>query len=87
MTDYAYHLIDNNTGDEVYASEGFSFDSVPAPEHRIHDAALMERYGGPAIVDRVEQIRSASGVEVKIYIDAVEERLNGQAIDENYRRS
>lgn len=87
MSDYAYHLIDKNTGEEVYASDGFQFESVPAPEHRIHDGALMERYGGPAIVDHVEQTRSATGVDVKIYIDGVEERMNGQDIDDTYRRS
>jgi hypothetical protein len=87
MTDYAYHLIDKNTGEEVYASAGFRFDSVPAPDHRLHDEALMERYGGPAVVDHVEQTRSAAGVDVKIYIDGVEERLNGQELNDSYRRS
>lgn len=87
MADFTYHLIDNNTGEEVYASEAFDFEAVPTPEHRIHDPELMERYGGPAVVNRVEQSRSAEGVEVKIYIDGVEERLNGQEIDQNYRRS
>jgi hypothetical protein len=88
MTDFAYHLIDKNTGEEVYASEDFNFTAVPVPDHRLHDPALMERYGGPAVVDHVEQVRSAAGVEVKIFIDGVEERVNaGNEDDENYRRS
>ena len=87
MADFAFHLIDNNTGEEVYPSDTFDFTGVPVPEHRIHDPELMERYGGPAVVDRVEQTEGANGVELNIYIDGVEERLNGQEIDQNYRRS
>ncbi len=87
MADFAYHLIDNNTGEEVYPSDTFDFAAIPVPEHRIHDPELMERYGGPAVVNRVEQSEGANGVEVNIYIDGVEERLNGDEIDQNYRRS
>jgi hypothetical protein len=86
MADLAFHLIDNNTGEEVYASDALTFDAAPVPEHRIHDPELMERYGGPAVVDRVEPAEGADG-EINIYIDGVEERLNGQEIDQNYRRS
>ena len=85
MADAIYHLIDNNTGEEVYASEGFAFTGVPTPEHRIHDPELMTCYGGPAVVDRVE---AGDAGEFRVYIDAVEERLNAMnEDDENYRRS
>ena len=87
MADFAFHLIDHNTGEEVYPSDAFDFTAIPVPEHRIHDPELMERYGGPAVVNRVEQSEGANGVEVNIYIDGVEERLNGDEIDQNYRRS
>ena len=85
MADFKFHLIDNNTGEEVYASEGFSFDAVPTPDHRINDPELRDRYGGPAIVNRVEQTRSADGVEVNIYIDGNEERFNGETQERTYR--
>ena len=85
MTETTYHLIDNNTGEEVYASEGFSFTALPTPEHRIHDAEMLARYGGPAVVNRVEPV---SATEFNVYIDGVEERLNAMnEDDENYRRS
>lgn len=87
MADFAFHLIDNNTGEEVYPSDAFDFTAIPVPEHRINDPELMERYGGPAVVNRVEQREGANGVEVNIYIDGVEERLNGNELDQNYRRS
>lgn len=86
MADFVYHLIDNNTGEEVYASENFDFTGIPTPEHRIHDPELMERYGGPAVVDRVEPSGTGEN-EVNIYIDGVEEQLNSHEIDQNYRRS
>lgn len=83
MTD-RFRLYDNNTGEEVFASEGFAFSATPTPEHQIHDPELMTRYGGPAVVNRVEQ----GDGEVRVYIDGVEERLNaGNEDDENYRRS
>ncbi len=85
MAQTIYHLIDSNTGDEVYPSEGFGFTAMPTPEHRIHDADVMARYGGPAVVNRVEPL---SASEFNVYIDGVEERLNaGNEDDENYRRS
>ena len=89
MTDARYRLFDNNTGEEVFASEAFAFTAVPTPEHRIHDAELMARYGGPAVVDRVEGGKADDGTpEFRVYIDGVEERLNADnENDENYRRS
>ena len=86
MADLAFHLIDNNTGEEVYASDTLAFDAAPVPEHRIHDPELIERYGGPAVVNRVEPTDGAEG-EIDIYIDGDEERLNGRELDQNYRRS
>lgn len=83
MTD-RFRLFDNNTGEEVFASDDFAFTATPTPEHRIHDPELMARYGGPAVVDRIEQ----GDGEVRVYIDGVEEQLNaGNEDDENYRRS
>ncbi|MEI9906456.1 MAG: hypothetical protein WDN06_23050 [Asticcacaulis sp.] len=44
----------------------------------------MARYGGPAVVNRIEQ----GDGEIRVYIDGVEERVNaGNEDDENYRRS
>ncbi len=88
MSRFTYRLIDNNTGEDVYPSDGFTFAAPPTPEHRIHDPELIARYGGPAIVDRVEESEAADGtVEVAVYIDAVEEIVTGDLQDENYRRS
>ena len=88
MPRYTYRLIDNNTGEEVYPSDGFTFDAPPVPEHRIHDPEVMARFGSPAIVDRVDEATTADGtVEVSVYIDAVEEIVTGDLQDENYRRS
>ena len=88
MSRFTYRLIDNNTGEDVYPSDGFTFAAPPTPEHRIHDPEIIARYGGPAIVDRVEESEAADGtVEVAVYIDAVEEIVNGDLQDENYRRS
>ena len=88
MTTYTYHLIDNNTGEEVYASDGFAFTAPPVPEHRIHDAELRDRFGGPAIVNRVEESELTDGtIEVKVYIDGTEEQTNADDQDQNYRRS
>ncbi len=86
MADTVYHLIDNNTGEEVFASNDFKFLAEPTPEHRIHDEALRERYGAPAIVDRVEQQADGS---INVYIDGVEERTSSEAEDgdQAYRRS
>ncbi len=86
MTRYTYRLIDNNTGDEIDPSDGFTFTAPPTPEHRIRDPEVMARFGGPAVVDRVEEAEAAGGtVEVKVYIDAVEELVSGELQDENYR--
>ena len=85
MAQPTYHLIDNNTGEEVFASDGFTFAAPPVPEHQLHDAELMARYGGPAVVNRVE---AAGAMAFNVFIDGVEERLNaGNEDDENYRRS
>ncbi len=79
-----FRLYDTNTGEEVFASDAFAFTGTPTPEHRIHDPELMARYGGPAVVNRVEQ----GDGEIRVYIDGVEERVNaGNEDDENYRRS
>ncbi|EGF89940.1 hypothetical protein ABI_43640 [Asticcacaulis biprosthecium C19] len=86
MSQYVYRLIDNNTGEEVYASDGFSFSAPPLPEHRINDTELRARYGSPAVVDKVEEQALGDGrIEVRVYIDGVEERVNGETADENYR--
>ncbi len=89
MTDAVYHLIDNNTGEEVYPSDDFKFYAVPTPEHRIHDPELLARYGGPAVVDRVEEVKADDGQPVfNVYVDGVEEQVNADTEnDENYRRS
>jgi hypothetical protein len=88
MSRFTYRLIDNNTGEDVYPSDGFTFAAPPTPEHRIHDPEIIARYGGPAVVDRVEENEAADGtVEVTVYIDAVEEIVTGELQDENYRRS
>jgi hypothetical protein len=89
MSNLNYRLIDTNTGEEVFASNDFRFDTVPPPEHRIHDADILARYGGPAVVDRVEEIKAADGQpQYDIYIDGVGEQVNADTEnDENYRRS
>lgn len=89
MTNPKYRLIDNNTGEEVYASDDFRFDAPPTPEHRIHDPEILARYGGPAVVNRVDEIKSADGQpQFDVYIDGVEEQVNADTEnDEAYRRS
>ena len=86
MAGVVYHLIDNNTGEAVSASDGFAFAVPPVPDHVIHDEVLRERYGGPAIVDRVETLPDGG---VNVYIDGREELTNNDAIDADqaYRRS
>jgi hypothetical protein len=86
MTGITYHLIDNNTGEEVFASDSFAFVVAPVPNHIIRDEVLHERYGSPAIVDRVQPQPDGS---VNVYIDGVEETTNQDAIDADqaYRRS
>lgn len=79
-----YRFFDNNTGEEIYPSDGFTFAAPPVPDHRIHDLELMARYGGPAVVNRVDSKDGA----VLVYVDGDEERVNaGNEDDENYRRS
>jgi hypothetical protein len=89
MSDLNYRLIDINTGEEVIPSDGFRFYALPAPEHRIHDPEIRARYGGPAVVDRIEEVKGANGdPQFDIYIDGVEEQVNADIQgDENYRRS
>ncbi len=90
MTQYAYHLIDKNTGEEIYASHDFRFLDMPAVNHRINDEVLRERYGGPAVVDHVEQGQPKNDViDVKVYVDGVSEQLNNDNVDpdQSYRRS
>jgi len=89
MSDVKYRLIDNNTGEEVSPSDGFTFYAVPTPEHRIHDPEVLARYGGPAVVDRVEEVKGPDGQpQFDVYIDGVEEQVNADTEnDENYRRS
>ena len=88
MPKYSYRLIDQNTGEEVYPSDDFSFTVPPTPEHQIRDAELMAHFGGPAIVNRIEEETKGDVVEVRVYVDGNEERVNaGNEDDENYRRS
>ena len=90
MTDYTYHLIDNNTGEEVYASNDFRFQDVPQPGHVLHDPDLQDRYGTQAIVDHVEESGAKGGaVEVRVFIGSTDEQLNDDNVDadQSYRRS
>ncbi|ESQ80311.1 hypothetical protein [Asticcacaulis sp. YBE204] len=89
MPGLAYRFFDNNTGEEVFASDDFDFVATPTVNHQIKDPDLMTRYGGPAIINRIEQgeVNKVGAVEYRIYIDGSEERLNSQEIDQNYRRS
>jgi len=89
MSDTKYRLIDNNTGEQVFPSNDFKFYAVPSPEHRIHDPEILARYGGPAVVDRVEEVKGPGGEpQFDVYIDGVEEQVNADTEnDENYRRS
>ena len=90
MTDYKYHLIDNNTGEEVYASNDFRFQDVPQPGHVLHDPDLQDHFGTQAVVDHVEENQAHDGpVEVRVYIDSNGEQLNDDNVDadQSYRRS
>ena len=89
MTELNYRLIDLNTGEEVSPSGNFRLYALPTPEHRIHDAEILARYGGPAVVDRIDEVKDPSGApRFDIYIDGVEEQVNADTEnDENYRRS
>jgi|EndMetStandDraft_4_1072995.scaffolds.fasta_scaffold1941941_1 hypothetical protein len=86
MADTVYHIFDNNTGEEIYLSNDFRFQATPQPEHRINDENMRDRFGGPAVVNRVE---TASDGSINLYVDGSEERLNvdGQDTDQAYRRS
>jgi hypothetical protein len=89
MNNIKFRLIDNNTGEEISPSNDFDFYAVPTPEHRIHDPEILARYGGPAVIDRVEEVKTANGQPMfDVYIDGVEEQVNADTEnDENYRRS
>jgi hypothetical protein len=86
MTEPIYHVFDNNTGEEIYLSTDFKFLDVPQPEHRINDENMRDRFGGPAIVNRVE---AAADGAINLYVDGSEERINSdnQESDQSYRRS
>ncbi|CAM3173014.1 hypothetical protein [Asticcacaulis taihuensis] len=86
MAETTYHIFDNNTGEEIYLSNDFRFQSTPQPEHRINDENMRDRFGGPAIVNRVE---TAADGSINLYVDGSEERLNAdnQDTDQSYRRS
>ena len=86
MSDTVYHIFDNNTGEEIYLSNDFRFQDTPQPEHRIHDENMRDRFGGPAVVNRVE---TAADGAINLYVDGSEERLNAdnQDTDQAYRRS
>ena len=90
MTHNAFHLIDKNTGEEIYASPDFRFLDVPVVNHQINDEALRERYGGPAVVDRVEYAQPKGDVvDINVYLDGLSEQLNDDNVDpdQGYRRS
>jgi len=89
MNNIKYRLIDTNTGEIVVPSDDFNFYALPTPDHRIHDPEILARYGGPAVIDRVEEVKDADGEPMfDIYIDGVEEQVNADTEnDENYRRS
>jgi len=91
MTHYIYRLIDSNTGEEVEASEAFTFVDVPLIGHHLIDAALIQHYGGPAIVNQVNEnkVPESTDIEVLVSISAVSELLNDDDIDrdQGYRRS
>lgn len=72
MANIRFRLIDNNTGEEVSASDDFAFATVPAVQHHINDPELIERYGGPAVVQKV--VETGGGYD--IYIDGTEQHLN-----------
>jgi hypothetical protein len=86
MAATGYQIFDNNTGEEIYLSNDFRFQATPQPEHRINDENMRDRFGGPAVVNRVE---TASDGSINLYVDGSEERLNvdGQDTDQAYRRS
>ncbi|ESQ83718.1 hypothetical protein AEAC466_11975 [Asticcacaulis sp. AC466] len=86
MADITYHIFDNNTGEEIYLSNDFRFLDTPQPEHHINDENMRDRFGGPAIVNRVE---TAADGSINLYVDGTEERVNSdnQEGDQAYRRS
>lgn len=88
MTTYSHRFFDKNTGEEIYASDDFRFTAVPAINHRISDSEFRDRYGGPAVVNRVETGQTDENeVELLVYVDGAEEILNTQDQEDSYRRS
>ncbi len=90
MTEYVYHLIDCNTGEEVFASDDFRFLNPPAPNHRINDPVLKERYGSSVFVDRIEEEPAGVGItSVNVYIDSSDEVRSDDLVDpdQSYNRS
>lgn len=83
MPAQAYRFFDNNTCEEIFASDDFAFAATPTVDHAIHDPDLVARFGGPAIINRIEP----KGEEILIFVDGSEERLNSQDIDQTYRRT
>ncbi|MDC7674906.1 hypothetical protein [Asticcacaulis machinosus] len=88
MTTYSHRFFDKNTGEEIYASDDFRFTAIPAINHRISDPEFRDRYGGPAVVNRIEIGDSnADDVELFVYVDGAEEILNTGDQEDSYRRS
>lgn len=74
MAHYQHRFFDQNTGEEVFASDDFSFASMPEINHILRDPELVERFGGPAIIHRIEEEpildSTSDALRLKIYIDA-----------------
>jgi hypothetical protein len=84
MPKYTFRLFDKNTGEEVFASSDFQFGGIPEINHRIHDGDLVERYGGPAVVNGVSESPdndpNSDVIRMDVVIDGVEERLNTEPV-------
>ena len=80
MPTYRFRLYDKNTSEEVFASNEFSLGGIPEINHRLHDPDLVERYGGPAVVNAVRESPDydpkSDIIRLDVIIDGVEERLN-----------
>ncbi|MFT3997899.1 MAG: hypothetical protein QM667_10880 [Asticcacaulis sp.] len=70
-----YRFFDSNTGEEIYASDDFAFAGAPRVDHAIRDPELVARFGGPAVINRIDMQDN----EVLIYVDGSEERLNSES--------
>jgi hypothetical protein len=73
MSTIKHRFFDINTGDELYASDDFAFASMPEINHRLHDPDLVDRFGGPAIIHRIEELPikdiNADEIELLVYLD------------------